>query len=78
MKKVFKLIGRGVKRAFTKDGGTVKTIRDFAGQKDDIYWAAFAVRTLSPVAILAIIYWLSTALGVPVEDLLNTLDQLSE
>lgn len=78
MGSLIKLVGRGIKRAFTKEGGGLAKLTDVTGRRDGVYWIAIVVRTLSPVVITGLAYLFATLAGVPVTEFLETMSQVNK
>ena len=76
MGSIIKLAGRGLSRAFTKDGGTLGTLTDRIDRKDSVYYLAFAFRSIAGVLATGLAYYISTKLGVPVDEFIETMKSL--
>lgn len=77
MKSLLKLVGRGVKRAFSKDGGTLSKLTDNLDRKDGVYYLAFLLRGLVPVLATGLAYWFASLAGVPVAEFLETVSSFN-
>ena len=73
-----KLVGRGVKRAFTKDGGNLAIIKDFTGRRDGVYWIALAIRTFAAVVATGLAMLIAHLVGVPALEVIDTMNSIKE
>jgi hypothetical protein len=75
---ILKLVGRGVKRAFTKDGGNLAIIKDFTGRRDGVYWIALAIRTFAAGVAAGLAMLIAHLVGVPVLEVIDTMNSIKE
>lgn len=78
MGSLLKLAGRGLKRAFSKDGGGLAKLTDVTGRRDGVYWIAMVVRVISPVVVTGLAYLFASMAGVPVAEFLETMEQVGK
>lgn len=77
MRNLAKLIGRGAKRAFTSDGGSLSKITTTLGEKDEAYYWAMLIRLLTPIVITFLVFLIAMVFGVEVSEVLDILDEVS-
>lgn len=74
MGKLLKTLGKGIVRAFTRDGGGLIKIKDELESVDNVYAVAFALRTLITFVLL---YLIATWLGVDPAEFLQAFKDFS-
>jgi hypothetical protein len=64
MLKIISVIGKGIRRAVTKDGGALFKLKDQFGKRDAIWVIAFGVRGLLFVCATALGIWFAKMAGI--------------